>query len=71
MFGKPKDVDGECNAHCYIADDYGDNSATMRCALPVGHEGLHREVFRNGGCVLTWKNDERREEPEETEESDG
>jgi hypothetical protein len=25
MFGPHKDVEGQCNAHCYISDDYGDN----------------------------------------------
>lgn len=53
------DVDGDCNAHCYIADDHGDNTATMRCSLPSGHDGPHREVFRDGTCVLTWETDER------------
>lgn len=45
MYGKSEDVPGECNAHLYIADDYGDNSGTMRCQLPEGHELPHREEF--------------------------
>lgn len=44
----PEDVAGECNAHLYIGDDFGDNYATMRCQLPLGHSGPHREEFREG-----------------------
>ena len=49
MFGKPRNVPGECNAHLYIGDDYGDNTATMRCQLPEGHEGRHHERFERQG----------------------
>lgn len=61
MFGKPEDVEGECNSHLYIGDDYGDNHSTMRCRLPKGHEGPHREEFRRDGgqVVVTWEKDER------------
>lgn len=61
MFGEPSDVDGECNAHLYIADNYGDNHATMRCQLESGHEGPHKEEFDRDGkpVVVTWHNDER------------
>ena len=59
MFGPPKDVDGQCNAHLYIGDDYGDNHATMRCQLPKGHDGDHQETFRNGKAKVTWSEDER------------
>jgi hypothetical protein len=45
MWGPPKDVEGECNARLHIGDDYGDNRATMRCHLPEGHEGDHREKY--------------------------
>lgn len=55
-WGQPDDVDGECNAHCYI---YSDGTVTMRCQLPKGHKPPHREEFRDGTCVLTWENDER------------
>ncbi len=59
-FGEPEDIDGECNAHLYIADNFGDNHATMRCQLETGHEGPHEEVFgRNGSPVLIrWHVDE-------------
>lgn len=43
MFGPPKDVEGQCNCRFEIADDEGDNHATMRCQLPPGHEGEHEE----------------------------
>lgn len=56
MFGPPEDVEGECNAWLGIADDYGDNQATMRCSLPVGHEGDHKEVARR--FTVTWAVDE-------------
>jgi len=62
MFGEPSDVEGECNACLFIADNYGDNSATIRCQLAPNHEGLHREQFeREGGAVtITWAVDERK-----------
>ncbi|ODS31528.1 MAG: hypothetical protein SCARUB_03341 [Candidatus Scalindua rubra] len=44
MFGSPKDLEGQCNAHCYIAD----NHATIRCQLAPNHKGRHREVSRGG-----------------------
>jgi hypothetical protein len=66
MRGEPSDVDGECNAHLYIGDNYGDNHATMRCGLLEGHDGVHREVFSRtttegppSECVMTWEQDER------------
>ena len=61
MFGEPSDKEGECNARLFIADNYGDNSATIRCQLAPNHDGLHREVFdREGGAVtITWVADER------------
>ena len=60
--GEPEDVEGECNAHLYIGDNYGDNHATMRCQLPQGHEGYHKEVFRQGTAIVTWEKDETEEE---------
>lgn len=61
MFGEPEDVGGECNARLFIADNYGDGSASMRCQLAFAHEGPHREQFeRPGGTVtVTWVADER------------
>jgi len=61
MFGPPKDIDGECNARLRIADDYGDNCATMRCQLEPGHDGLHREIFQrpDGPVTVTWHGDAR------------
>lgn len=62
MYGKPKDVEGQCNAHLYIGDDYGDNHATMRCHLPKGHKGVHCEQYTGsfaGSVQVTWENDER------------
>ena len=62
MFGPPKDVEGECNARLYLADDWGDNGCTMRCSLPTGHDGEHQESFErsNGNKVLIhWAMDER------------
>ena len=51
----PEDVEGECNARLFIADDFGDNTCTMRCSLPAGHEGYHQEAFErdNGNKVVT------------------
>ena len=59
MFGPPEDVEGQCNAHCYIVDDYGDNRATIRCQLPPNHKGTHREVSREGKLIIEWEVDER------------
>lgn len=61
MFEPPDDVAGECNARLFLADDYGDNTTTMRCGEPLGHEGLHIEAFeREGGqqIRITWTKDE-------------
>lgn len=62
MFGEPSDIEGQCNARLYIGDNYGDGTATMRCQLPPGHDGVHHEHFeREGGpVVITWVADERR-----------
>jgi hypothetical protein len=62
MFGEPADNDNECNARLFIGDNYGDGTATMRCQLALGHDGLHQEQFdREGGPVtITWTADERR-----------
>ena len=59
--GKPDDVEGECNAHLYLGDDYGDNECTMRCHLPKGHSGLHEEKGRQktNPFTITWRDDER------------
>ena len=61
MFGEPQDEESECNARLFIADNYGDGSATIRCQLAPSHEGLHKEEFmREGGLVtITWVADER------------
>jgi len=62
MYGLPELVEGECNAILEIADDYGDNSATIRCQLEPEHEGPHKEVFQRDGMpvVITWHGDERK-----------
>lgn len=62
MFGPPEDVAGECNAHLEIGDDYGDNHATMRCALPLDHTGMHCEKYESrtaGEVIIKWARDER------------
>jgi hypothetical protein len=45
MFGPPEKVEGKCNNNMTIADDYGDNEATMQCKLEPGHDGPHREEY--------------------------
>lgn len=62
MFGEPQDEEDACNARLFIGDNYGDGTATMRCQLPLKHDGLHREQFeRKGGAVtITWVADERK-----------
>ena len=53
MLGVPEDIPGNCNARLSIADDYGDNSATMLCRLGPGHAGPHEEVFNHNGGKVT------------------
>lgn len=64
MFGEPEDIDGECNAHLYIGDNFGDNHATMRCQLEPGHDGPHKEEFERNRkpVIVTWYFDEREED---------
>jgi len=62
MFGPPSDKDGECNARLLIADDYGDNEATMRCQLLPGHIGLHEEKFGTRKVTIHWEKDEREDD---------
>jgi hypothetical protein len=75
MFGPQKDKPNQCNARMFLGDDYGDNDATFRCQLPVGHEGPHQEKFERkqmaptdiwpnppkscGKAVISWEFDER------------
>lgn len=65
MYGKPPDAEGQCNAHLYLGDDYGDNTCTCRCGLPKGHDGPHKEVFEREGkddaglVTIQWERDER------------
>lgn len=58
-YGEPEDEPGECNARLYVADNYGDNHATMRCQREPGHKGLHEERFKGRDVVVTWAEDER------------
>lgn len=53
MFGKPQEVEGECNACLFIADDHGDGTATIRCKLIPGHKELHQEQFERDGSPIT------------------
>lgn len=51
-----------CGAILSIADDHGDNSATIRCQLEPGHDGPHSEKFERDDCGkvgITWEKDER------------
>ena len=58
-YGEPEDVPGECNARLSIADNYGDNHATIRCQLEPGHGGMHTESFRGRRALVMWAEDER------------
>lgn len=52
----------KCMAELHIGDDYGDNQATIRCQLEVGHEGPHQEIFdRDGEVKITFVCNEREE----------
>lgn len=66
-YGEPDDVVGQCNAHLYVGDNCGDNHATMRCQLENGHEGNHRDTFRDGKAWTEWQENERRQEDESDE----
>lgn len=72
--GEPKDVAGKCNAHLHIADNFGDNHATMRCQLPAGHSGLHQEkylLYGEHNVTVTWDVPCERYEEDEEEEVEG
>lgn len=58
--GPQPDRPGKCNAVLSIGDDYGDNSATMKCQLDPGHDGPHVEDWESGKykCHLEWKEDD-------------
>lgn len=64
MFGPPKDKEGDCNARLFLGDDYGDNHTTIKCMLPEGHEGKHKEWFtrsyNKNDVVIEWTKDERK-----------
>lgn len=65
MFGPPEDHPDKCNARLFLGDDWGDNRCTMKCQLPVGHGGRHREKFDRGEdgspapVEVLWLKDER------------
>ncbi len=59
MYGKPKDVTGQCNARLYLSDDYGDGTCTVMCQLLPNHEGLHQEITGEDPVTITWKLDQR------------
>ena len=50
-----------CGAELHIADDHGDNHATIRCQLDKGHAGPHMERFQRNGTdvVIRFECDER------------
>lgn len=67
MWRPPRDP-SRCRAELIIGDDHGDNHATMRCRLALGHAGPHIERFDRpdpdmaGAVSVTWERDERRGE---------
>jgi len=51
-----------CGAILSIADDHGDNTATMSCQLPEGHGCRHRNEYSShsgGNVTVEWEKDER------------
>lgn len=58
-FGEPEDIEGQCNARLFLADNFGDNHCTIRCQLTPGHTGKHLEVCRSGAVEIRWEKDER------------
>jgi hypothetical protein len=62
MYGPEPTKPGECGARLWIGDDYGDNSATMVCRLPEGHEGWHEETWGQEGerKLIRWEKDQRK-----------
>lgn len=57
------DQSNQCNARLYLADDCGDNHATIRCHLFPGHGGPHSESFErlhnHNKVAIMWTVDER------------
>lgn len=77
MFGKPEDVDGQCNCRFSVGDDYGDNEATFRCQRVPGHGGDHVEKWSYIGddgqthqAELRWPAGNTREVPSLCESCD-
>lgn len=57
-----------CNAELHIADDYGDNHATIKCQREEGHDGSHEERFRKETMVvITFWCDDRDDRDERDE----
>ena len=44
----PKVEPMRCGVKMVFGDDYGDNDCTIRCQLPLGHDGPHVETGRGG-----------------------
>ncbi len=64
MSDSTKDIESECNARLYLADDYGDNPCTFRCRLSPGHLGEHTVIFATKNdsipyrAMISWHEDE-------------
>lgn len=55
----------KCKAELHIADDQGDNHATMTCGLEVDHFGPHQECYPKAGhhVLVIWYCDDRPRPP--------
>ena len=50
-------MEDKCKAELRIADDEGDNYATMICQLKKGHVGHHLEQYND--VTVLWRKDRR------------
>jgi len=51
-----------CKAELYIADDCGDNEATIHCQLEDDHKTFHvasMKIGKAGNVIITWEKDAR------------
>lgn len=63
MFDQTTNIPTKCGACLYLGDDFGDNTATLRCTEPIEHHPPHRKLYvrRDGSqrIEVTWTEDER------------
>ena len=58
----------KCDAELHMADDFGDNHATIKCQLEAEHDGQHQKQYQRkdlselGVITILWSGDEQEDE---------